>query len=145
LLRARRALEALTCFEQAFALRPEDPLVAAQYALLLSQERGLTVRALELARGALVRGDGDPQVQELVARVLLSTGAREEALEMLRTAQARFSQHPGLAALLATLCPRRAPTFPKLPRCHPLNKYVGLLTWRLGLRGAAATAARALD
>ncbi len=71
---------------------------------------------------------------ELVARVHLCCGARAQALEMLRRVQDRFAKDPGLAALITVLGPRRTPAFPALPRSHPLNKYVGMLTWRLGLR-----------
>ncbi|MBI5496792.1 MAG: hypothetical protein HY904_17395 [Deltaproteobacteria bacterium] len=128
------ALEALRVLEWANQRWPEDALVAAHYAVLLVQERGQARRALEIVATASRTSPGDADVQWCAARVLLATGERGACVDHLRAAVARFPSHRQLGAMLDTVGLRRPPAFPRLPRSHPVNKFLGLLTWRLGFR-----------
>jgi Flp pilus assembly protein TadD len=134
LLRSNQALDALRCFEAALQSRPDDPRIMSQYAVLLCQQRGQGRRAMDLATRALELAAEDPDVHINMAHMQLAQGNKNAAVMVLREAAKRFPTHAGIAEFLAGLGKRRQPFVSALPRSHPLNKWVGMLTWRMGLR-----------
>lgn len=99
----------------------------------IAQERGQVARGLELCRSALEQFPDDPQQYYYQARLLLMTGQKSEAVRLLQEGAIR-SKSPAIARELQKLGIRKPPLLPHLSRSNPLNKYLGILLTRIGLR-----------
>jgi hypothetical protein len=67
-----------------------------------------------------------------VAKIHFAMGNRRLAVKYLhRGLRLRSGRTDLLMAFFGTIGYRRNPPFPFLSREHPLNKYVGMLTWKL--------------
>lgn len=131
-LAAEDTLAALSHLERALKLRD----FSGWYSYLgfcISKERGQHRKGLELCRESLVAEPDNPDHFLNLGRVQLIMGNREEALQSLRAGVSRGST-PGLVRQLERLGTRRPPVFAALSRTNPLNKYLGILLGRLGLR-----------
>jgi tetratricopeptide (TPR) repeat protein len=131
-----RSLEALAALEQAHAAAPTHPRYASHLGLLLARQRGLHRRALQLCQDAVA---ADPahavELHINLVEVHLCAQDRNAAVMALARALSDFPDHPQLLALRKRVGVRRNPAFAFLDRSHPANKYLGLFTWHLGLRG----------
>jgi len=137
----RKGLEALqrklyflarSCFEQALSLG-ESAEISSHLAYCMAKSGSDRLQALGLAERAL---QGDPDNLSLhlnLGRVQIIAGSKEKGLATLR----RGVQLGGGREFLDELTrwgTRIPPPIPSLPRNHPLNKYLGIVMHRLGLR-----------
>lgn len=76
---------ALQKLEAAHSMDPSSALIARDFATALARD-GQTARALAMIDRALALGDGDPEVQELLAMILADLGRTPEAIEAARRA-----------------------------------------------------------
>lgn len=116
------------------ALRQQDH--PAWYSLLgfcIAKERGHLKRGEELCRDCIARQPHLPDHYYFLSRVMLLSGRKDEALQTLRQGLAQ-GDSSAVKTLLQELGIRKPPLFGRLHRDHPLNKYLGLLLARLGLR-----------
>ncbi|QOX78598.1 tetratricopeptide repeat protein [Trichlorobacter lovleyi] len=116
------------------ALRQQDNL--QWYAMLgycVARERGQVARGTELCRSALERFPENPEHYYYYARLLLMAGQKAEAVQVLRQGLAH-GESPAILNLLQELGTRKPPPIRWLHRNNPLNKYLGILLARTGLR-----------
>lgn len=105
-----------------------EPVHLSYCGLLKARTEGGSEVSIALCRRAVAAGGGggNGELYLNLARVLIASGRRREAVEALAEAT---SHHPGSARLrqeLRHLVPRAKPTFRSLSRAHPLNKYLGI-------------------
>lgn len=127
-------LEALKCFEAAHQMEPANPTICSHLGLMLAEQRGLLRKGVELCREAIKACPSDGALHLNLARAFLSNDQKAEAVAVLRDGILVARDPDPLQTLLDQIGLRREPFFASLPRSHPLNKYLGMLTFRLGLR-----------
>jgi tetratricopeptide (TPR) repeat protein len=123
---------ALTCFEQAIRLE-WTPLACSCLAFCMAKVRGKYLEATQLARKALDMEPENPVLYKNLGRILLLAGDNDQGIQMLRQGL-RYGEQISIVQELEKLGIRKPPLFKSLPRCHPLNKYLGLFLAWLGLR-----------
>jgi tetratricopeptide (TPR) repeat protein len=123
---------ALSCFEQATYLA-KTPLYCSYLALCLAKVRGHYAEAIMLCSEAL-RDDPDSAAVYLnFGRVYIMAGERRKAQDILRRGL-RCEDSAAILKELDLLGERKHPPFPSLRRGHPLNKIIGKLLRKLGVR-----------
>jgi Flp pilus assembly protein TadD len=125
-------LTALACLERALRLQ-DNPGWHSYLGYCIAKERGQLRRGLELCQSSLAVEPDHPGHLCNLGRVHLIGGDKMEALRVLREGMAKGGS-PELIRLLETLGTRKPSLFPMLHRDNPLNKYLGLILSRLGLR-----------
>jgi Flp pilus assembly protein TadD len=125
-------LTALACLERALKLR-DHPGWHSYLGYCIARERGQHRRGMELCLSSLAVEPDHPGHFLNLARVHMITGDKMEALKVLREGMANGGS-PEIVRLLEALGTRKPSLFPMLHRDNPLNKYLGLLLSRLGLR-----------
>lgn len=123
---------ALSCFEQAAAME-RTPLHCSYLAYCLAKVRSQFPDAVKLCREAISRDPGNALHYLHLGRVYLMSGDRGKALDVLREGLGCDGREAVLREL-ALLGERKRPLFPSLDRSHPLNRYLGLLLNKLGVR-----------
>jgi len=131
-LAAQNTVAALAHLERALKLR-DNPGWYSHLGVCIAKERGQMKRGLDLCREALERERDNPVHYLNLGKVLLIAGNRAEALQALREGMAHGGSEEILAKL-DELGTRKPPVIASLSRDHFLNKYLGLLLSRLGLR-----------
>lgn len=131
-LAADDTLTALSRIERALKLH-DYPGWYSFLGSCIARERGQHRKGLELCQQSLAAEPDNPAHFLNLARVQLSSGDKTAALQSLRQGMAKGGS-PELAELLERLGNRKAPLFAALSRDHPLNKYLGILLKRAGLR-----------
>ncbi|CAH2031519.1 hypothetical protein [Trichlorobacter ammonificans] len=129
---AGQVLAALAAVEKGLKLR-DDAHWYSLYGYSMAKERGHLTRGLELCTTAIAREPDYPQHYFYLAQLHLVAARREEALQALRQGMS-LGGTPAIARLLEEIGTRKPSVFPFLSRDNPLNKYLGLLFSRLGLR-----------
>jgi dihydrofolate reductase len=89
--------------------------------------------ALLLAKQALQSEPENARLHLDVGRVQILAGAKEEGLTTLRQG-VQLGGGPELLAELERCGTRLPPPIRSLPRDHPLNRYLGIMLHRMGLR-----------
>lgn len=123
---------ARTCFERA-AEMDLTPEACSYLALCQARTRGRFEDAVELARESIVGEPGNAIHYLNLGRIYLLAGKRREAIDTFREGL-KYGRNEELVAELEKVGMRKPSPFPSLSRCHPLNKYVGIVLTRLGLR-----------
>lgn len=134
LMDAGKGLDAIRCVENAVELAPANPAYLSLLGLLIARERGQLKRGLELAHQAVEQGARDPELCLNLAWIYLKADRRDEAVRWIDAGLEKTPGHEGLARERRLLGMRRPPVLGFLPRSHPLNKVLGLMGARLGLR-----------
>lgn len=125
-------LTALSHLERALKLR-DFPGWYSYLGFCIAKERGQHRKGLELCLNSLAAEPDLPDHFLNLGRVHLISGNKVEALRVLREGMAKGG-NPALVRLLECLGTRNAPAIPMLSRNNLLNKYLGILLSRLGLR-----------
>ncbi|KAA0894949.1 tetratricopeptide repeat protein [Oryzomonas rubra] len=125
-------LRALGHFERSMEAQP-TPLCASYYAYCMAKERGHVTKGVALCREALTQEPGNPVHYLNLARIHLLGPNKEDALKVLREG-IQHAPDPELAALLAVVGVRKPPVMSFLHRDNPINKFLGILFTRLGMR-----------
>jgi tetratricopeptide (TPR) repeat protein len=123
---------ARTCFEHA-TKEERTPRSCSYLALCQAKTRGKFDDAIDLAREAIAAEPGNSLHYLNLGRVFLLAGMKGEAIEVFREGLKR-ERNAEVVTELERLGTRKAPPLPSLHRNHPLNKYLGILLARLGLR-----------
>lgn len=138
---AARALEALTAGNPQTALAllerslkiVDNPLLHSHLGYCIAKERGQVKRGRDLCL-ATIELDPDNPVHYLnLARVHQVAKQKAEAIAALREGVARGGNDE-ICAMLSALGTRKSPPLPFLSRTNPLNKWLGILFSRIGLR-----------
>lgn len=123
---------ARTCFERAATLE-QTPENLSCLALCLAKTRQQFDQAVDMAKEALAADQANPLLHLNLGKIYWLAGKKEKALETLRNGM-QYDSNKMIGRELARYGRRKPPLFPSLKRNHPLNKYLGLLLSRLGLR-----------
>lgn len=131
-IRAGDTLHALVCFEKAYKME-NTPEVCSYYAFCLAKERGKFQVAFELCKDALDKEPSNPIHYLNLGRIYLLVNNKSEAIKVFREGLA-MAQNEEIIEELKKLGIRKRPPIPFLKRSNPINKYLGLMLKRLGLR-----------
>jgi len=125
-------LAAMGCLERALAIW-DDPLWHSRLGFCVAKERGHLTRAFELCRSAIEHNPRNPVHYLYLGKVHLIAGKQYEVLQTLRQGMT-LGGLPEIERMLAAIGTRRPPVIPALSRDSLLNKYLGFILGRLGLR-----------
>jgi len=125
-------LAALACLERALSIW-NDPLWHSRLAFCIAKQRGQVTRALELCRSAIEHDPGNPLHYLYLGKVYLVAGNMYEALQAFRQGMI-LGGSPELVRMLDTIGTRKPPVISFLSRDNLLNKFLGIILGRLGLR-----------
>src|SRR2546426_493456 len=118
-------------FEKAWRRNLNDPRVLSNYGLTLVLVEGDRQRGIRFCEEALRRGLQTTETLVNMARALVVTRNKEQAVRALRKAMELSPDDPRVSAEFAALGLRRPPPIPWLPRSFFLNKWIGKLTRKL--------------
>lgn len=122
----------LGCLETLYKAGP-DPVIASYYAVCLAKERGEIERALDLCEAAMEGDPGNSLHYLNLGRVLVAAGMKREAIKAFRNGLL-YGRNSMIARELERLGWRDLPAVPALGREHLLNRTIGKLRRKLGLR-----------
>ena len=125
-------LAALARLESALKLQ-DNPAWYSCLGFCIAKERGHFTRGLELCQAAILRQPDCPDHYYYCARVLLVSGRKPEAITVLREGLAK-GENMAIKRLLDELGLRKPPLISWLHRDSLVNKYLGILLHRIGLR-----------
>jgi len=125
-------IAALNHLERALRLQ-DNPGWHSYLGYCIAKERGQYRKGMEICQSSLAVEPDDPGHFYNLARLHLVSGDKMEALRVLREGMAKGG-NPEIVHLLENLGKRNSLLFPSFSRTHPLNRYLGLLLRRLGLR-----------
>lgn len=125
-------LAALSLLEAALR-RQDNPRWHAMLGYCLARERGQVARGTELCRSALEQFPDNPENYCYYAKLLLMSGQKAEAVQALRKGLC-CGESEAIKALLYELGTRKPILIRWLHRDNPLNKYLGILLARIGVR-----------
>lgn len=131
-LDSNNVLAALASLERALGIW-DDPLWYSRLGFCIAKQRGHLTRAFELCRASLEYDPDNPLHYLYLGKVHLIAGNKNDALQAFRQGMAHGGT-PQLEQILTALGNRRPPVIPILSRDNLLNKYLGILFARLGLR-----------
>jgi cytochrome c-type biogenesis protein CcmH/NrfG len=122
--------EAHAAFEAAYRRNVNDVRVLSNYGLTLVLVEGDRQRGIRFCEEAVRRGPVTSEMLVNLARALVVTRNKEQAVRALRKAMELSPSDPRLGQEFAALGLRRKPPLPWFPRDFFLNKWIGKLTWR---------------
>jgi tetratricopeptide (TPR) repeat protein len=125
-------LAALACLERALSIW-DDPLWHSRFGYCLAKQRGQVTRGLELCSSAIEHDPENPLHYLYLGKVYLVAGNTYEALQTFRQGMT-FGGSPELERVLSDIGVRKSPAISFLPRNNLLNKVLGIILGRLGLR-----------
>jgi predicted Zn-dependent protease len=131
-LDAEDTITALGLLERALKLR-DTVGWRSWLGFCIARERGQHRRGQELCQESLAAEPDQPAHYLNLGRVHLIAGDKAAALRVMREGMTK-GEYPQLARMLERLGSRRRPVFPSLSRTNPINKYLGVLLSRLGVR-----------
>jgi tetratricopeptide (TPR) repeat protein len=131
-LAAEDTQAALAFIEKALRLR-DTPQWYSYLGYCIARQRGQHRKGLELCKESLAVEPDNPVHFLNLGRVYLTKGDKDEALRIWREGMAKGGS-PELVQQLERLGTRIRPAIPMLARRNPLNRYLGILLRRLGLR-----------
>lgn len=125
-------VSALVYFEKATQL-DNNPTNRSYLAFCIARERGQFKKAISLCEEALKEEPENPIHYLNLGRVYILTGQKTEAMRILREGLTHEENREIVAELIG-LGMRKPPLLPILKRHNLLNKYLGIVLTRLGLR-----------
>lgn len=126
-------VSALAIFEKATHLN--DSLTNRSYlAFCMAKERGQLKKATAMCDEALLEESDNPVHYLNRGRIYILAGQKVEAMRLFREGLARDEKNKEIAAEIVNLGMRKPPVLPVLNRKNPLNKYLGIVLTKLGLR-----------
>lgn len=136
--RARRALSmgntvaALACMERALGLE-DNPCWYSFLGYCVAKERGQVSKGVELCMASLEREPDNPDHYLNLGKVYLVSDNKDGAIRAFREGMAR-GESLEIMEKLKEFGSRKPPVIPFLARANPLNRYLGLLLKRIGVR-----------
>ena len=116
-------------FHKAWRRNLNDPRVLSNYGLTLVLVEGDRQRGIRFCEEALRRGHSTTEALVNLARALVVTRNKEQAVRALKKALELAPDDPRVTAEFVALGLRRPPAIPWLPRAFFLNKWIGKATW----------------
>ena len=132
LIEEGNSLAALTFFERAFVLGTR-PVYFSYLGFCIAKERGQIKKGTHLCEEALTQEPDNTTHYLNLGKVHLVAGNKQEAIKVLRESMTHGANQE-ILALLDKIGTRKPPVIASLGRNHPLNKYLGILLSKLGLR-----------
>jgi tetratricopeptide (TPR) repeat protein len=129
---AKNTLEALFLLENA-ALLGSTPILKSYLGYCLAAEQRQFKKGAFLCSDALKEEPGKAVHYLNLGRVYLAAGEKARAIKALRQGL-KLGRNRYILEELRRLGIRKQPIFSSLSRDHPLNKHVGTLFARLGMR-----------
>jgi Flp pilus assembly protein TadD len=126
------SLMALVHFEDAAKLR-KTPIGCSYLAYCLAKERRQMTNAVSLCLEAMQQEPGNAVHYLNLGRIYLLAGQKANAIQVFRKGL-KFGKNQQIIDELKKLGLRKLPVLGSLPRKHPLNKYLGILSKKLGMR-----------
>lgn len=123
---------ALACFEKA-ATMSRSPEILSYLGFSLAYQRGQIQKGIELCNKAIATDPTNPLHYLNLGKIHLSAKDKATAIVIFREGLC-FGPDERLVAELDALGARKPVTFKSLPRYHFLNKWLGIILNRLGLR-----------
>ena len=121
-------------FRKAWRRNLNDPRVLSNFGLTLVLVEGDRQRGIRFCEEALRRGLQTTETLVNMARALVVTRNKEQAVRALRKAMELAPDDPRVSQEFSALGLRRPPPIPWLPRSFFLNKWIGKLTWKFSRR-----------
>ena len=118
-----------TIFEKAYRKNLMDLRVLSNYGLTLVLVEGDRQRGIRFCEEAVRRGLLTTESLVNLAKALVQTRNKEQAVRALRRAMELVPDDPRVGEEFAALGLRRPPPIPWLPRDFFLNKWLGRFTW----------------
>jgi len=131
-LLAENTLAALACLERALKLE-DNPGWYSYLGYCIAKERGQVGKGVQLCLISLETDSDVPDHYLNLAKIHMVSGNKPESLRVLREGMSR-SGNAEILAVLQEFGARKSPVIPFLARSNPLNRYIGLLLSRIGLR-----------
>ncbi len=125
-------LAALGCLERALSIW-NDPLWHSRLGFCIAKQRGHLTQAFELCRTAIEHDPGNPLHYLYFGKVYLVAGKTYEAIQTFRQGM-MLGGSPEIERMLDAIGTRKPPVISFLSRDNLLNKYLGILLGRFGLR-----------
>jgi tetratricopeptide (TPR) repeat protein len=116
-------------FHKAWRRNLNDARVLSNYGLTLVLVEGDRQRGIRFCEEALRRGLQTTESLVNLAKALVVTRNKEQAVRALKKAMELAPDDPRVTAEFVALGLRRPPPIPWLPRSFFLNKWIGMLTW----------------
>lgn len=123
---------ALIHFEDAARL-DDSPLVRSHLAFCLAKEQRQLQKAATLCNGALQEEPHNPVHYLNLGRIYLLAGQKNRAIQTWRRGL-KIGRNPQIALELRKLGLRKPPLLKALGREHPVNKYLGMMLQKMGMR-----------
>lgn len=123
---------ALTWFEKSWQINP-TPTACSYFAYCMAKERGQIKKAISICAKALQDAPDNHIIYLNLGKIYLLAGNKTGAIQILREGLDN-GEDPLLIAELSRLGTRKPPVFSFLPRNNSLNKFVGRILCKLGLR-----------
>ncbi|MBZ0156154.1 MAG: hypothetical protein K8I29_08055 [Alphaproteobacteria bacterium] len=127
-----KMLSALAHFEKADSIE-RSPLTTSYLALCIASQRGQIRKAISLCEEAIQADPETPAHYLNLGKVYLLGHNKEEAIRVFREGL-KYEVNQMIIDELVKLETRKPPVIRFLARDNPLNKYLGILLKKLGLR-----------
>lgn len=121
-------------FERAYRRNLNDVRVLSHYGLTLVLVDGDRQRGIRFCEEAVRRGPVTTELLVNLAKALVQTRNKEQAVRALRRAMELAPDDPRVSEEFVVLGLRRTPPIWFLPRNFFVNRWIGRLTWRLSRR-----------
>lgn len=131
-LQEGNSLAALTFFEKAAGAAP-TPLCLSYLGFCIAKERGQVQKGIQFCREALGKEPENPLHYLNLGKIFLTAGNKQEAIRTFREGLAH-GLNQEITDLLNAIGTRKQPVILALSRNNPINKYLGKLLSKLGLR-----------
>lgn len=125
-------LAALACLERALSIW-DDPFWYSRLGFCIAKQRGQLTRAFELCRTAIEHDPDNPLHYLYLGKIYLVGGKTDEALQAFREGMV-LGGSPEIERMLDVVGTRKPPVISFLSRDNLLNKYLGIIFGRFGLR-----------
>jgi predicted Zn-dependent protease len=122
---------ALTRFEQALEISPNNAVYLSYYGLCVAIERQDIASGIKLCERAVKMDVRNPVTRVNLGKVYRLKGDNARAYESFIGAWKTDKTHPSAAVELSRMGIRRPPVLSFLPRSHWLNRRLGILRARL--------------
>ncbi len=126
------SLAALVCFEKAASLASR-PVYSSYFGYCIAKERGQVQKGLLLCSEAIEAEPGNTVHYLNLGRIHLVTGNKPDAISVFRKGLAH-GPNGEITSLLDAIGTRKPAIFSFLSRSNPINRYLGLILSKLGLR-----------
>jgi tetratricopeptide (TPR) repeat protein len=131
-LAAGFTLAALAHLEKSLYLH-ENPSLHSYLGYCIAKERGHIKKGIELCRSSIDREQEEPVHYLNLGKIHLLSGNKEEALRVFREGMAK-GKNVEIQGMLDRIGTRKPPIIKFLSRNNPINRCLGMLLSRVGLR-----------